>query len=332
MAFLDFIPLIGSAVNGIASLFGQSKGNQSAIKAVQEQNAGNMALAEYGYQKDLEMWQRQNEYNLPVNQIQRLKDAGLNPNLAYGMGNVGNANSSPNYSAPSMQAYTDFGDFGASRAGQALMNGLVGLSQVKKTNAETDYIRQNTQNLEVEQTYKELRNDFQMFLNAKTKEEAAIWKDILYSRLQNIDSNTMKNYSSAELNDSNRFLVDDRREMFNILRPIVIDKAKADLSQALFSLNYLSPAKLNSILLDNSFKEITTKIADLQSKKLDIELNYHNSNELAKNFANQNKAQITQLQRQLLEVLQKYGVKPDGTVSNVVSGILYNLINSYHNN
>lgn len=31
-----------------------------------------------------EMWRKQNEYNLPVNQVARLKEAGINPNLAFG--------------------------------------------------------------------------------------------------------------------------------------------------------------------------------------------------------------------------------------------------------
>lgn len=39
----------------------------------------------------LDMWERQNAYNTPAEQMQRLKDAGLNPALMYGKGNVGNA-------------------------------------------------------------------------------------------------------------------------------------------------------------------------------------------------------------------------------------------------
>ena len=39
----------------------------------------------------LDMWERQNAYNTPSKQMQRLKDAGLNPALMYGQGNVGNA-------------------------------------------------------------------------------------------------------------------------------------------------------------------------------------------------------------------------------------------------
>ncbi|NDG53388.1 MAG: hypothetical protein EBY39_10245 [Flavobacteriia bacterium] len=42
-------------------------------------------------QFSLDMWRRQNAYNTPAKQMQRLKEAGLNPALMYGQGNVGNA-------------------------------------------------------------------------------------------------------------------------------------------------------------------------------------------------------------------------------------------------
>ena len=37
-----------------------------------------------------EMWALQNEYNHPYNQMQRFKEAGLNPHLIYGQGSAGN--------------------------------------------------------------------------------------------------------------------------------------------------------------------------------------------------------------------------------------------------
>lgn len=37
------------------------------------------------------MWRMNNEYNSPVNQMARFKEAGLNPNLIYGQGNAGNS-------------------------------------------------------------------------------------------------------------------------------------------------------------------------------------------------------------------------------------------------
>lgn len=43
----------------------------------------------------IEDWNRTNEYNNPKAQMQRLKDAGLNPNLVYGNGAEGNATGMP---------------------------------------------------------------------------------------------------------------------------------------------------------------------------------------------------------------------------------------------
>lgn len=40
-------------------------------------------------------WDRQNAYNSPKAQMERFKEAGLNPNLMYGQGTPGNASASP---------------------------------------------------------------------------------------------------------------------------------------------------------------------------------------------------------------------------------------------
>ena len=48
--------------------------------------------------RNFKMWQAMNNYNAPINQVARLKQAGLNPNLAYtgnGAANAGNAGSAP---------------------------------------------------------------------------------------------------------------------------------------------------------------------------------------------------------------------------------------------
>lgn len=64
--------------------------------------------ADYKYQQDLNMWNLTNAYNDPAAQMERLKKAGLNPNLVYGGGNVtGNTSgSAPEYSHIN-SGYTD---------------------------------------------------------------------------------------------------------------------------------------------------------------------------------------------------------------------------------
>lgn len=51
----------------------------------------------YGRQYDdsIKFWNMQNAYNSPEAQMQRFRNAGLNPNLIYGQGNSGNAGSIP---------------------------------------------------------------------------------------------------------------------------------------------------------------------------------------------------------------------------------------------
>lgn len=66
--------------------------------------AANKALAEYQYSKDLEMWNRGNAYNSPLAQMDRLKAAGLNPNMVYGSGSAAGmaAGQLPKYNAPTV--------------------------------------------------------------------------------------------------------------------------------------------------------------------------------------------------------------------------------------
>lgn len=61
----------------------------------------NKKLAEQQNQYNIDMWKMQNEYNSPQAQMQRFKDAGLNPNLIYGQGTSGNASSAPQMITPS---------------------------------------------------------------------------------------------------------------------------------------------------------------------------------------------------------------------------------------
>lgn len=52
------------------------------------QNKANAQNAKDAQVFEQKMWELSNEYNSPINQMQRLKDAGLNPNLVYGSGSV----------------------------------------------------------------------------------------------------------------------------------------------------------------------------------------------------------------------------------------------------
>lgn len=64
------IGLIGSGLSGIIN------------------SITNVGTAKSNRDFDFDMWNRQNSYNSPVNQMKRLKEAGINPNSVVGHGSI----------------------------------------------------------------------------------------------------------------------------------------------------------------------------------------------------------------------------------------------------
>lgn len=90
-------------IAGLAAIASSLIDARTARQNTDKTNQANRELAEYSYSKDLEMWNKGNAYNDPTAQMARLKKAGLNPNLVYGTGAVGNtAGNLPKYNAPTM--------------------------------------------------------------------------------------------------------------------------------------------------------------------------------------------------------------------------------------
>jgi hypothetical protein len=85
-------PVAGAIIGGLSSLIGGAFGNRSRKRQSVAQRNWNV-----------KMWNAQNAYNTPRNQMQRLRDAGLNPALMYGQGNVGNAEKVQGYQQPQIE-------------------------------------------------------------------------------------------------------------------------------------------------------------------------------------------------------------------------------------
>lgn len=142
---MNLAPIIAGGSSLLDSIMNQIFAKRNTDRTIR----ANKQLANYQYQQDLkmanaanqfniDMWNRQNVYNSPAEQMKRLQQAGLNPNLVYGSGNVGgNVTSGPprsevakyqkptvkyNYqppqTAPAIQSYFD------ARVKQAQTNNL----------------------------------------------------------------------------------------------------------------------------------------------------------------------------------------------------------------
>lgn len=92
--------IISSGAGILGNLFGIGRGKRETRR--------NKELMKYQNSINLDFWNKQNEYNRPINQMKRFKEAGLNPALMYGQGNPGNASSlqSANYT-PHKEATVD---------------------------------------------------------------------------------------------------------------------------------------------------------------------------------------------------------------------------------
>lgn len=127
---------LGTIVGGVTSLFGSA----AAYKGQKETNKTNIRLAQEGREHDINMWNRQNEYNTPEMQMQRLKEAGLNPNLIYGSGqaSTGNADApKPAHVATTSNALASFNNNNAIQMLGAYQDWQVKKAQIKNIEEET---------------------------------------------------------------------------------------------------------------------------------------------------------------------------------------------------
>ena len=123
------IATAGSLINGF------SQGNMNR-KNRKFQAAENQKARDY----NTLMWEKNNAYNDPSAQMERLRNAGINPHLAYSQGHMMNTSNAPAAASPSGTV--------AGIAPQMDVNGLIhAMLQAKKTQAEIDNINAHTENL-----------------------------------------------------------------------------------------------------------------------------------------------------------------------------------------
>lgn len=104
------------------------------------QHKYNRELSEYQNAVNLSNWNRQNEYNSPINQRKRLEEAGLNPALMYGNGSTSTAN------AGALPAYQSFG--------QDITSNMLGVMQMAQMASNVRLTNAQAEGIEAENPYK----------------------------------------------------------------------------------------------------------------------------------------------------------------------------------
>lgn len=196
MSLLDWIPAIGTGVGSFVSgLFGKAS-NDSANRAnmkiaqmnnewsermMDKQNLMNIDQWNRESKFALDMWNRNNEYNSAKAQVQRYREAGLNPALMMGQGSAGvsqgastpsgNSVGLPSPSQARVQPY-DFSSF-SNMVGMVVEQAAMlsrNQAEVNNLNAQTDVARAKAR-AEIEKMREETRNvKFRNELNDITKD------------------------------------------------------------------------------------------------------------------------------------------------------------------
>lgn len=149
---------IGSAITAGASLLGglfdnksQNKNINKQIRAQQEENQKNreynLQLAQMQNAWNQEQWERENEYNSPTAQMERMRQAGLNPDLMMTGGTGSLAASSPQMTSGAPSSPQDMSILGQRPTlGQAVQSAL----RDSMLGAQIDNIRANTRKTNAE--------------------------------------------------------------------------------------------------------------------------------------------------------------------------------------
>lgn len=169
---------IAAAIMGGAGLLGD------VFNIGQQQSNNNLQLEMMNQQRTwaVDDWNRNNAYNSPAQQMQRYKDAGLNPHLIYGQSNT----SAPVRSTDTAKTQAPQTNIG--NVAQSMLSGYLSMYELQKTQAETNRLEKATELLEAQRrlteqntTGKGLSNfllgntmDYQMdYIAGKNKLQAA---------------------------------------------------------------------------------------------------------------------------------------------------------------
>ena len=176
---------LGSLFGGLFGKKGSDKANQMNLQIARETNQANRENQEYQNAWNLEQWNRENEYNSPLEKRKRLEAAGLNP-IFYGLDGVANAGSLQ--SAP----FTAVNGAPMLNSGEFLGNSI---ANAAKTAAEIELMRSQAKKNDAERSLTEVETETKKMLQKGEFEIQGVVIDGLRKE-NDIKDETIKNLVS----------------------------------------------------------------------------------------------------------------------------------------
>lgn len=128
---------LAGGVSALSNVIGGWLGHND----VRSTNDTNLKIARESFDNNVKMWQLENEYNTPENQMARYKEAGLNPNLMFGSVSPGNASNAPQLASPRMDSSAGVIQAAATNVGNTLMQTAMQRAQIDNMQADSELKR-----------------------------------------------------------------------------------------------------------------------------------------------------------------------------------------------
>lgn len=181
---IGFFGAIGSSlIGGIGSLLSQGSANRSNERMARENMEFQAEQNQIDREFQVEQWNRNNEYNTPAAQVERLQAAGLNPAMMYGQGGAGSTGNSDLLNSthsvsPQMPTINPLPFENFINAAGVVSSSLKNLADAKKTGIETQAfedslsdrlrsLKAQADNDEAQARHTQLLNDWQKIVNDK---------------------------------------------------------------------------------------------------------------------------------------------------------------------
>jgi hypothetical protein len=214
--------LLAGALGGIATGIGKAIANRRANKVNSAQ------------------WDKQNQYNAPSKQMERLKEAGLNPNLIYGSSP---SNAAGNADSMTPRNPTDFDIKFDNRAQSQLA-----YADIQVKNATTDNLAEQNKVLIQDQALKAAQIAQIVAGTSKTKQETRHASQLFRTSLDA----AKENLTGIRLNNVGKSIQND----INEIQRYVQDNTKAQqIAKALYEAR-MAKANLTGKQLENAISQI----------------------------------------------------------------------------
>ena len=241
-------PIVGGAlVTGasslLSSIFGtksQSDANKTNMKIAQMNNEWSERMMEKQNQYDIDMWNRNNEYNSASAQVERLKDAGLNPALFMGSGAAGQASGGSSVGLPSpTSAKVEPIQYGGYV--DAVKSSLEYALSIQKTQADIDFMRTQSDVMKAEAAQK-IAESVERTRGTKYDTD---FKQLMESTRVSIENEDyLSRVQNREIGEINKILMGQTRILNDIQITHLPDQMKADIALKLAQAESLTMPEL----------------------------------------------------------------------------------------